>query len=110
MKNFISFLFTIFLVISCNDPSLDIAREEAAIYSISIDELAVSFPLPPMPPKDSLEREIQNTNWDSIKTAKTTLVVDTIMFKTDKRTSLTKEFQEFEKLSKDIHILPSKAV
>ncbi|MGY5846412.1 hypothetical protein ACW6QP_03245 [Salegentibacter sp. HM20] len=108
MNKSFGILLSIFFLISCNIHNQ--SKEEIEIYSLMIDELAIAFPLPPMPSQDDLEAAIDNTNWDSIKSVKTTLVVDTVMFRVEKRISLPQKHSEFEELNAKIINLPAKVV
>lgn len=106
------FIFVLGFAFSCTfqNPTEEKEQEEAKILSLFIDEMAIPFPLPPMPSKDSLEKKIKETNWDSIKKVKTTVVVDTIMFRTDKSFELPLQFHEFQVLVDSIRNKPSKPV
>lgn len=77
-KNQISqfFIILIVLIISCNSQDRKSQEtEEAKILSLFIDEMAVPFPLPPMPSEGNLQKSIRETNWDSIKKTATTFAI-----------------------------------
>lgn len=83
-------------------------KEEAKILSLFIDEMAIPFPLPPMPSEKNLEKTINEMNWDSIKKATTTVVIDTIMFETNTKSELPAEFTQYRVLVDSIGKLSSK--
>ena len=100
------------ITISCNfqDPASKRDTEEAKIFSMFIDEMAVAFPLPVMPSEKNFQKSLKETNWDSIKKVKTTLVVDTIMFNTGKKFDLPHELKPFQSLVDSINKLSSKPI
>lgn len=111
------FVFQIFIVgilCSCQkkDDTNPLAKEEGAIMSLFIDKMAIAYPIPPPPPMDSLEIVIQHTNWDSIRSIKTDVIVDTVMFAINwkRKTKLPKQYDDFQFLVDSINKLSKKTI
>lgn len=97
-----------FFILSCKDPSLNVERQEAAIYSILIDELATPFPPPPPPPKDGSKPK--PIDQDSINKVKVEVVVDTLMFQTSKTVDMVEKFSKYQRLVNNLPLLAARPV
>lgn len=114
-NNLILFLliFVLGIQLACEKPDKQeniLSKEEALVFSMLIDELAMALPLPPMPSADNLEEKFAQTNWDSIRAVKTKLVLDTVMFQTSVTLPLPADYKSFKSLSDTIKNLERKTI
>lgn len=98
----------LFLGIGCDKPANNIEKQEAAIYSLLIDRMAMPFPPPPPPPRDGSEPK--PINFDSIGKVQVEVVVDTTMFHISETVDLDEEYSEFQNLVNSISSLAAKPV
>lgn len=108
MNSFLSFFMATLFFISCKNPSINVEKQEAALYSFLIDEMATPFPPPPPPPQDGSKHE--PINRDSINQVKVEVVVDTLMFQTSQTVDIDQEFSKYQKLVDSIPSLAAKPV
>lgn len=93
-------------VINCENRSFNVEREEAAIYSVLIDEMATPLPPPPPPSKDG--SKIEPIDTDSISKIKVEIVVDTVMFQSFKIVDINKGLPEYQRLVANIPSLEAR--
>ena len=105
MKKIYLLLFLVAMA-NCENRCLNIEREEAAIYSVLIDEMAT--PLPPPPPPSKNGSRIEPINTDSVSKVKVEMVVDTIMFQSSRTIDIDEEFSEYQSLVARIPSLAAK--
>lgn len=102
-------LVIIIFSFSCNkNQKTAIAKEEGAIFSLLIDELASPFPPPPPPPRDGSEPE--PINMDSLNNVNVRIVVDTIMISVNEEIDLPVIYDGFQHLVDSINKLSEKPV
>lgn len=87
---------------------MNVEKQEVAIYSILLDELATSFPPPPPLPKD--ESKDEPINIDSVNQVKVEVVVDTLMFQTSQTVDIDEVFSKYQKLVDRIPALAAKPI
>ncbi len=74
---------------------------KASIISLLIDEIAISFPPPPPPIKDS-NASLKPLNLDSLNAVKVEVILDTVFENYSKTTKIKSEFKDFQNLVDEI--------